>query len=47
MKKLLEQDLVGKDAPKARSGCPHEGKKRGGALTGRNESGRLAEKKEA
>jgi hypothetical protein len=47
MKKLLEQALVGKDAPKAKSGRPRKDKKRGGALTGRKESGRLAEEKEA
>jgi hypothetical protein len=46
MKKLLEQALVGKDAPKAKSGRPHKGKKRGGALTGRNDIGQLAEEKE-
>ena len=34
MKKLLEQALVSNDAPKAKSGCPREDKKRGGALTG-------------
>jgi hypothetical protein len=43
MKKLLEPALVGKDAPKAMSGCPHMDKKQGGALTGRKESGRPAE----
>jgi hypothetical protein len=47
MKKLLEQALVGKDAPKAKSGRPRKDKKRGGALTGRKESGRLAQEKEA
>jgi len=47
MKKLLEQALVGKDAPKAKFGRPCKDKKRGGALTGRKESGRLAEEKEA
>jgi len=46
MKKLLEQALVGKDSPKAKSGRPHKDKKQGGALTGRQESGRLAEEKE-
>jgi hypothetical protein len=34
IKKLLEQALVGKDTPKAKSGCPSKDKKRGGALTG-------------
>ena len=47
MKKLLEQAFVGKDAPKAKSRHPYKHKKRGGALTGRKESGRLAEEKEA
>jgi len=47
MKKLLEQALVGKDAPKAKSGRPRKDKKRGGALTGRKESGWLAEEKKA
>jgi hypothetical protein len=47
MKKLLEQALVGKDAPKAKSGCPHKDKKRGGAPTGRKESGQLTEDKKA
>jgi len=47
MKKLLEQAVVGKDAPKAKSGRPRKDKKREGALTGRMESGRLAEGKEA
>jgi len=47
MKKLLEQALVGKDAPNAKSGCQRKDKKRGGALTRRKESGRLAEEKEA
>jgi len=35
MKMLLEQALVGKDAPKAKSGRPSKVKKWGGALTGR------------
>jgi len=47
MKKLLERALVGKDAPKAKSGHTCKYKKRGGALTGRKESGRLAEEKES
>jgi len=47
MKKLLEQALVGKDAPKAKSGRPRKDKKRGGAPTGRKKSGRLAEEKVA
>jgi len=47
MNKLLEQASVGKDAPKANSGCPHKDKKQGGALTGGKESGRLAQEKEA
>jgi hypothetical protein len=47
MKKLLKQAVVGKDAPKAKSGHPRKDKKRGGALTGRKERGRLAEEKEA
>jgi hypothetical protein len=47
MKKLLEQALVGKDAPKAKSGHPRKDKKQGGALTGRKKSWRLAEEKEA
>jgi len=47
LNKLLEQALVGKDAPKAKSGRPHKDIKRGGALTGRKESGSLAEEKEA
>jgi len=47
MKMLLEQALIGKDAPKAKSGRPHEDKKRGGALTGRKEIVRLAEEKKA
>jgi len=47
MNMLLEQAVVGKDAPKAKSGRPHKDKKRGGALTGRKDSGRLAEEKEA
>jgi len=32
-KMLLEQALVGKDAPKAKSGCECKDKKRGGART--------------
>jgi len=47
MKKLLEQALVSKDAPKAKSGPPREDQKRGGALTGRKDSGRLTEEKKA
>jgi hypothetical protein len=47
MKKLLEQALLGKDAPKAKSGHLGKDKKRGVALTGRQESGRLAKGKEA
>jgi len=47
MKKLLEQLLVGRDAPKAMSGCPCIDKTSGGAPTGRKESGRLAEKEQA
>jgi translation elongation factor EF-Tu-like GTPase len=47
MKKLLEQALAGKDAPKAMSGRLRKDKKRGGVLAGPKESGRLAEKKEA
>jgi len=47
MNKLIEQALVGKDAPKAKSGRPWKDKKRGGALTGRKESGWLAEEMEA
>jgi hypothetical protein len=43
MKKLLEQALVGNDAPKAKPGHPHKDMKRGGTLTGRKESGRIAE----
>jgi hypothetical protein len=46
MKKLLEQALVSKDAPKAKSGRPRKDKKKGGAPTSRKESGRLAEEKE-
>jgi len=47
MKKLLEHAVVGKDAPRARSGSPRKDKKRGGALTSRKESGRLPEEMEA
>ena len=47
MKELLEQALVGKDAPKAKSGCPRKDKKRGGTLTGRKTSTRLPEEKKA
>jgi hypothetical protein len=47
MKKLLQQALVGKDAPKDKAGRPRKDKKLGGALTGRMESGQLAEKKQA
>ena len=47
MKKLLKQALVGKDAPKAKSGRPHEDKEWGGALTSRMESGQFAEEWEA
>jgi len=46
MKKPLEQALVSKDRPKAKSGHPSEDKKQGGALTSRKESGQLAEEKE-
>jgi hypothetical protein len=46
MKKLLEQALVSKEAPKPKSGRPRKDKKKGGAPTGRKESGRLAEEKE-
>ena len=38
--------MVGKDAPKAKSGRPRKDKKWGGALTSRKESGQLAEEKE-
>jgi len=47
MQKLLKQALVGKDAPKAQSGCPRKDKNRGGAPTGRTESWWHAEEKEA
>jgi len=47
MKKLLEQPLVSKDAPKAKSGCPCKDKKRGGALTSRKESGQFTKEMEA
>jgi hypothetical protein len=47
MNTLLEHALVGKDAPTGKSECPCRDKKRGGALTGRKESGRLAENNEA
>jgi len=47
MKKLLEQALVGNDAPTAQSGRPSKYKKWGGAPTGRKESGWLAGKMEA
>ena len=47
MMKLLEQASVGKDSPKAQPGCPHKDKKRGGAPTGRKESGQLTKVKEA
>jgi len=47
MKKLLEQALVGKDAPKAKSGRPRRDIQLGGALTGWKESGRLEEEKES
>jgi len=47
MKTLLEQALVSKDAPKAKTGCPRKDKKWGGALTGKKESERLALQKEA
>jgi len=46
MTKLLEQALISKDTPKAKSGRPCEDKKRAGAPTGRKESGQLAEEKE-
>jgi len=47
MKKLLQQALVGNDAPKAKSGHLCKDERRGGALTGRKKSGRLAREKEA
>jgi len=47
MKKLPKQALVDKDGPKAKSGRPRNDTKQGGALTGRKESGRLAEEKKA
>jgi len=47
MKKLLEQAMVSKDAPKVKSGLPRKEKKMGGAPTGRKESGRFAEEEEA
>jgi len=47
MNKILEQSLVGKDAPKAKSGRPRTDKTRGGAPTGRKESRLLGEEKEA
>jgi hypothetical protein len=47
MKKILEQILVGKAAPKANSGCPPKDKKWGGAPTSRKERGWLAEDNEA
>jgi len=46
MNMLLGQALVGKDAPKAKSAHPCKGRKRGGALTGKKESGRHAEENE-
>ena len=45
-KKLLEQALVSKDAPKVKSGRLRKDKKKGGAPARRKESGRLAEEKE-
>jgi hypothetical protein len=47
MKKLLEQALVDKDAPKAKCGLTPKNKKRGGLLTSRKESWRSAEQKVA
>jgi hypothetical protein len=47
MKKLLKQALVGKDAPKAKSGRPCTDKNMGGALTNRTKSERLAKEKVA
>jgi len=47
MKMLLEQALVSKDAPKAKSGRPCKNKKRGGAPPGGKGSWRLAEEKAA
>jgi len=47
MTKLLEQALASEYAPKAKSGHPWRVRKRGGALTGKKESGRLVEEKEA
>jgi hypothetical protein len=47
IKKLLEQTLVSKDAPKAKSGRPHKHKKSKSAPTGRKESGWPAKEKEA
>jgi hypothetical protein len=46
MKKLLEQALVNRDAPKAKSGRLHKDMKKGCAPTGRKESGWLAEEKD-
>jgi len=45
MKKLLEQALVGQDAPKAKSRCPRKDMKSGGSHNGRKESGQLAQEK--
>jgi len=46
VKKLLEQALVGNDAPRTKSGRPRNAKTRGSALTSRKESGQLPEEKE-
>jgi len=43
MKKLFKQTWVGKDAPNGKSGHPCNNEIRGGAPTGRKESGELAE----
>jgi len=47
MNKLLEQALVGKDAPRAKSGRPNMDNQKGSALTGRKESVQLAENTQA
>ena len=47
MKKLLEQALVGNDAPKANSGHQRKDKKWGRALTCREQSGRHVEENKA
>ena len=46
MKKSLEQALVSKDAPKAKSGCSRKDKNKRCALTSRKGSCRVAEEKE-